>query len=208
LTLPNFELRRKRKAEDSADEARRVEAAASLASVKSPPRIRARLEAVQEEEDAAAEAGETSAKDAEKAASVDEVRTPPMSPSSVPPKSLGREPFLADRGQAPPNAHPVGQQEAGRGEEAGLVEELLAAARRTAESAEVSALNCFHVFLLCRFCSLLIAFFLSVPGRPKPASRREAAKGAGRRRPTRAARVPSGGAGGTETPAGKAAGGD
>ena len=96
-TLLIFYLRRKSKAEESADEARWVEAAASPTSVKSPPWTCARLEAVREEEEATTEAGETSADDAEKAASVEEVRTPPASPSSVPPESPGREPCPADR---------------------------------------------------------------------------------------------------------------
>ena len=85
------------------------------------------------------EVGRPSAADPEKAVSAEEVRTPPASPSSLPPESLARELFPTGRDQALPGAYPRERQEAGCSEVAGLVEEILAATRRTAESADVSA---------------------------------------------------------------------
>ena len=52
LMMRNFLLLRKRKAEESANEARRAEAASSDPSVESPPRSRARQEATPGEAEA------------------------------------------------------------------------------------------------------------------------------------------------------------
>ena len=76
---------------------------------------------------------------AEKAASSEEMRTPPASPPSPPRESPARELFPAGQDQVLPGADLVEQPEARRDEAAGLAEELLAAACRAAESAEVSA---------------------------------------------------------------------
>ena len=80
----------------------------------------------------AVEVGRPSAADPEKAALLEEVQTAPASLSSLPPESPSRELFPTGRDQVPP-----GLEEAKLGEAAGLAEELLAVARRTAESAEV-----------------------------------------------------------------------
>jgi len=128
----------KREAEESTDETPRVEADFSPASAESPPRTRARLEAVQMEDKVAAEARETADEEAEKV-TVAVVRAPPMSPSSQLAESPARELFPVGQDQALPEAHPVGRQEVEQDEAAGLAEELLATARRATESAEVSA---------------------------------------------------------------------
>ena len=136
MTLRNSQFWRKRKPEESVDESHRVEAAASPPSVRSPPRTRARWEAVRDEEEVTVEVGRSTA---EKAASAGKMQTPPALPPSLPMESPARELFAAVWDQALPGAYPREWQEAGRSEVAGLVEEILAATRRTAESADVSA---------------------------------------------------------------------
>ena len=122
--------------EESADETRWVEAATSPPSVGSPPQTRACQEVARKEEEVTAEVERSTA---EKAASAGKMQTPPASPPSLPMESLARELFAAVWDQALPGAYPRERQEAGRSEVAGLVEEILAATRRTAESADVSA---------------------------------------------------------------------
>ena len=114
LRLPISEFSRKapisgakRKAGESADETPRVEAAIPPASMESPPRTRAHLEAAREEGKAATEAERTAAEEAEKATSVRVVRAPPASPPSPPSESPSRELFPANRDQELPEAHPA-----------------------------------------------------------------------------------------------------
>ena len=135
--------------EESANEARRVEVATSPPSVGSPPRSRAHREVARVKEEAAdqvrraaaekaasiEEAGQSAA---EKAVAAGEMQMPPASPPSPPQGSPGRELLPAGRDQALPGDDPVEQLMAGHEEAARMAEELLAAARRATESAEVS----------------------------------------------------------------------
>ena len=66
------------------------------------------------------------------------VQTPPASPPNVPPENPGQELFPAGQDHILPGAGHAEQQEAGQEASAELAEELLAAARRAKESAEVS----------------------------------------------------------------------
>ena len=104
MTLRNSQFWRKRKPEESIDESRRVEAAASPPSVRSPPRTRARWEAARDEEEVTVEVGRSTA---EKAASAGEMWMPPASPMSLPQESWARELFPIGRDQALSGADPV-----------------------------------------------------------------------------------------------------
>ena len=73
-----------------------------------------------------------------KATSAGEMQMPPASPPSPPQGSPARELFPAGWDLALPGDDPVKQLEARREESARLAEELLVAARRATESAEVS----------------------------------------------------------------------
>jgi hypothetical protein len=66
------------------------------------------------------------------------METSPTSPSSPPLENPGRELFPAGQDPVLPGADRTEQQEAGREASAQLAEDLLAAAHRTKESAEVS----------------------------------------------------------------------
>ena len=103
-------------------------------SVGRPPQIRIRREAAQGEEEEFEEAGRYAA---EKAAPMEVVQTPPASVSIPPPENLGRELFPIGRDPILPGADRVEQQESEGDELARLAEELRAATRRAAESAEV-----------------------------------------------------------------------
>ena len=100
--MREFQLRRKRKEEESADETRRVEAALSPPSVWSPPQTHIRWEAVRGEDEAAEEAGQSAA---EKPALLEVMEISPASPSSPPPGNpgwvlfpAGRDPVLLEAG--------------------------------------------------------------------------------------------------------------
>ena len=120
-----------RKAEGSADETHRVEAASSNPLVESPPRSRARREVTP------GEAEDTGRFAAQKAAPMGVAEVPPTPPSSLSLETPSRELFPARQGPVLPGVLVVEEQEAEGDELARLVEELQAAARRAAESAEV-----------------------------------------------------------------------
>ena len=128
-----FWLHRKRKAEESADETRQVEAASSNPSVESLPRSRTRWEATPGE----AEAEDTGRSAARKAAPMGVAEVPPALPSSLPQETLSRELFPACQGPVLPGVLVVKEQEAEGDESARLAEDIQAAARRAAELAEV-----------------------------------------------------------------------
>ena len=128
-----FWLHRKRKAEGSADETRRVEAASSNPSVESPPPSRARREATSGEP----ETEDTGRSTAQKAAPMGVAEVPPLPPLPLPQKTLSQELFPTRQGPVLPGVLVVEEQEAEGDESARLAEELQAAARCAAESAEV-----------------------------------------------------------------------
>ena len=133
LDTVKFWLHRKRKVEGSVDETRRVEAASSNPSVESPPWSRSRREATPGE----AEAEDTGRSAARKAAPMEVAEVPPALPLPLPQKTPSRELFPGCQGPVLPRVLVVEEQEAEGDESARLSEELQAAARRAAESAEV-----------------------------------------------------------------------
>ena len=133
LDTVKFWLCRKRKAEGSADETHRVEAASSDPSVESPPLSCARREATPGE----TEAEDTRRYEARKAAPMGVAEVPPASPSPLPQETPSRELFPAREGPVLPRILVAGEQEAEGDEPARLAEDLQASARRAAESAEV-----------------------------------------------------------------------
>ena len=100
LMMRNFWLHRKRKAEESADEARWVEAASSNPSVESPPRSRVRWEATVGE----AEAEDTGRSAAQKPAPMGVVEVPPVPLSPPPQENPSRELFPARQDPVMPRA--------------------------------------------------------------------------------------------------------
>ena len=91
LMMRDFWLHRKRKAEESANEARRTGAASSDLSEESPPRSRTHREATPGE----AEAEDTGRSMARKAAPVEVAAVPSTAPSSLPQEIPSRELFPA-----------------------------------------------------------------------------------------------------------------
>ena len=87
-----------RKAEGSADETHRVEAASSNLLVESPPRSRARREATPGE----AEAEDTGRSTARKAAPMGVAEVPPAPPLPLPQETPSRELFPARQGPVLP----------------------------------------------------------------------------------------------------------
>ena len=118
----------------SADEACRAKVGSSDPSVESPPRSRTRREATPGE----AEAEDTGRSAARKAAPMGVAGVPPASPLPLPQETPSRELFPARQGSVLPGVLVAKEQEAEGDESAGLAEELQAAARRAAESVEVS----------------------------------------------------------------------
>ena len=96
--MRNFLLLRKRKAEESANEARRAEAASSDPSVESPPRSRARQEATPGE----ADAEDIERSEARNAAQMVVAGVPPALLSPLPQETLSRELFPARQGPVLP----------------------------------------------------------------------------------------------------------
>ena len=131
--MHNFWLHKKRKAEESADEAHRAKAGSSDPSVESPPRSRTRREATPGE----VEAEDTRRSEARKAVPMGVAEVHPTPPPPLPQETPSRELFLARQGPILPRILVAEGQEAEGDESARLAEELQAAARRAAESAEV-----------------------------------------------------------------------
>jgi hypothetical protein len=132
--MRNFWLHKKRKAEESANETRRAKTGSSDPSVESPPRSRTRREATQGK----VEAEGTGRSEARKAAPMGVAEVHPAPPPPLPQETLSRELFPARQGPVLPGILVAEGQEAEGDESARLAENFQAAARRAAESAEVS----------------------------------------------------------------------
>ena len=120
--------------EGSADETRRAEAASSNLSVESPARSRTRREATPGE----VEAEDTGRSEARKATPMGVAEVHPAPPPPLPQETPSRELFPARQGPVLLGILVAEGQEAEGDESARLAEELQAAARRAAESTEVS----------------------------------------------------------------------
>ena len=133
LMMCNFWLHRKRKAEEAADEPHQAKAASSDPSVESPPQSRACREATPGE----TEAADTVRSAARKAAPIGVAEVPPAPPSPLPQETPSRELLPAHEGPILLRILVAEEQKAEGDEPARLAEELQAAARHAAESAEV-----------------------------------------------------------------------